>query len=260
MSGASDLQQYFTADNVTAVTSAPIANLRYGTLTRYNLSDVAVTSALFGSALWNIHLYVTPAIIFVGLVGNACSFVVFVSTHLRELSASVYLASLAVADTGFLLQLFAMWLGYVRVFVFHLNGWCQTFVYVSYVTSFLSVWLVVGFTVERYVAVCHPLRRHDMCTLRRAKMVVAGLTTFSLLFYSFGAWTSGLVHVGGRTSCVCLPQYIQLVTIMNNFDTVVTLVIPMLAIVALNARIVCATTRFQGTPVPKVEHFILSNI
>ena len=174
MSSADLPPPFYVTDNVT---SGPVAA---------NLSDATVTTALFGRLLWNLHLYVTPVIIFVGLVGNVCSFVVFVFTHLRELSASVYLASLAVADTGFLLQLFAMWLGYVRVFVFHMNGWCQTFVYVSYVTSFLSVWLVVGFTVERYVAVCHPLRRHDMCTLRRAKMVVGALVTFSLLFYRCG--------------------------------------------------------------------------
>ena len=54
--------------------------------------------------LWNAQLYFTPIIIFVGLIGNITSFFVFVTTSLRHLSSSVYLAALALADSGFLFQ------------------------------------------------------------------------------------------------------------------------------------------------------------
>ena len=86
-------------------------------------------------------------------MGNLISFLVFVCTPVRQLSSSVYLAGLALSDSSFLLQLFVTWLGYVRVFLVHRNVWCQMVVYFAYVSSFLSVWLVVGFTVERYIAV-----------------------------------------------------------------------------------------------------------
>ena len=54
--------------------------------------------------LWNVQLYLTPIIIFVGLIGNIISFFVFLTTSLRHLSSSVYLAALALADSGFLFQ------------------------------------------------------------------------------------------------------------------------------------------------------------
>ena len=54
--------------------------------------------------LWNVQLYLTPIIIFVGLIGNITSFFVFVTTSLRHLSSSVYLAALALTDSGFLFQ------------------------------------------------------------------------------------------------------------------------------------------------------------
>ncbi len=54
--------------------------------------------------LWDAHLYLTPVIIVVGLLGNVTSFLVFVTTTLRHLSSSVYLAALALADTAFLFQ------------------------------------------------------------------------------------------------------------------------------------------------------------
>lgn len=56
--------------------------------------------------LWNAQLYLTPVIIIVGLFGNIMSFLVFVMTSLLHLSSSVYLAALALADSGFLFQVF----------------------------------------------------------------------------------------------------------------------------------------------------------
>ena len=98
----------------------------------------------------NLHSFIFSGS---GFEGNLISFLVFICTPIRQLSSSVYLAGLALSDSGFLLQLFVTWLGYVRVFLVHQNIWCQTVVYVTYVCSFLSVWLVVAFTFERYIAV-----------------------------------------------------------------------------------------------------------
>ena len=63
-----------------------------------------------------------PIIVMVGVVGNTISFVVFVTTHLRFKSASVYLAFMNIADTGFLLSLVPVWLGWVDVQIFNRNG------------------------------------------------------------------------------------------------------------------------------------------
>ena len=38
-------------------------------------------------------------------------------------------------------------------------GVCQVLFYLSYVSRFLSAWFIVTFTVERYIGVCHPLKR-----------------------------------------------------------------------------------------------------
>lgn len=193
----------------------------------------------FAMFCWGLHKFLTPVIIVVGLVGNVTSFLVFVRTHVRRLSSSVYLAALAIADTGFLVQLFITWLNYIRIFLFHKEGWCQAVVYLSYVCSFLSVWYVVGFTVERYIAVCYPLKRQDMCTSLRAKKVVLWLAVFACIAYSFGAWTSGIVssNPGQPPQCQPLPKYRNLVDILNNVDTVITLIIPSISIFVLNVRL-----------------------
>ena len=45
-----------------------------------------------------------------------------------------------------------------------------------------SVYLTVTVTVERYVAVCHPLRARSLCTYGRAKLYVIGVAIFSVLY------------------------------------------------------------------------------
>jgi len=42
-------------------------------------------------------------------------------------------------------------------------------------TQYLSPTLVLGFTVERYIAVCHPFRKERLCQPGRARRVVLGL-------------------------------------------------------------------------------------
>ncbi len=87
-----------------------------------------------------LDYYLVPAVIGAGLVGNTVSFLVFVFTNLRTLSSSVYLAALAISDSGFLICVFFSWLINVNVNIYQEPGWCQTFVYLTYVFSFLSVW------------------------------------------------------------------------------------------------------------------------
>ena len=186
----------------------------------------------------NLNIYVIPIIIFIGVIGNSLSFTVFVCTRLCQQSSSVYLASLAIVDTGFLLSLLLIWLSWVDVNLININGVCQSVVYVTYVCSFLSVWNVVCFTVERYIVVCYPFKKNIVCTAKKAKLVVTVFAVFALIGYSFALWTSGIRTVNGRTSlCFPMTKYIKLVNLFNSIDTVITLIIPSILILVFNIRI-----------------------
>ena len=69
-----------------------------------------------------MNVYFLPTLILVGLVGNSLSVCVFILSHLRRLSSSVYLAALAVADAGFLFCALAEWCGYIGFQFHHKNG------------------------------------------------------------------------------------------------------------------------------------------
>lgn len=94
-------------------------------------------------------------------------------------STNVYLTALAVADIIFLL--FVMYLSiktypmsHGRSFEFFqrtmgLAHWiCDA-------AAYTSIYLTVSFTVERYIAVCHPIRGQVLCTEERAKKVIGGM-------------------------------------------------------------------------------------
>jgi len=130
--------------------------------------------------------YYTPLLCTFGAIGNSLSILVFcVHNSHRNLSSSYYLSALALSDNGYLLNLFAMWLNGlgIRVITWELS--CPLVMYLGQVTCFLSVWLTVAFTVERFYAVCHPLKRATICTVSRAKKVIGTITVVALVSFSY---------------------------------------------------------------------------
>ncbi|CAE1244110.1 unnamed protein product [Acanthosepion pharaonis] len=108
---------------------------------------------------------------------------VFSAKSLRRLSSSVYVQAVLVSDTVFLLTLFALWLESFGYDAIHMNGICQSNIYLSYVGSFLSVWYVVCITIENYITICHPLKINKLCTFMRARVVTVSLAVASLFLF-----------------------------------------------------------------------------
>lgn len=119
--------------------------------------------------------YYTPALVLIGSTGNILSVFVFFKTKLRKLSSSYYLAALGISDTCFLIGAFVSWLNYYNINIYNQDFYCQFFTYISGLCSFLSVWFVVAFTIERFIAVLYPLKRQTICTVKRACMVLCVL-------------------------------------------------------------------------------------
>ena len=57
----------------------------------------------------------------------------------------------------------------------------QTFMFFFYTPQYLTVVLVATFTMERYVAVCHPFLKEKWCTVRRAAILVLILVVVCML-------------------------------------------------------------------------------
>ncbi|CAG5134561.1 unnamed protein product [Candidula unifasciata] len=136
------------------------------------------------------YTYVTPFVLTIGIVGNILSIVVFMSKNMRKLSASTYLAALSVSDIcALFFYVFIDWLrrglpyfpGKYEATFLEEQGLCQLQTYLSYVSRFVSAWIIVTFTVERYIGVCHPLKRKDICGSRSSQKVIASVIVIALV-------------------------------------------------------------------------------
>lgn len=206
--------------------------------------------------IYKIQLYYTPILCIFGSVGNALSVFVFFSTKLRKLSSSYYLSALAISDTGVLIPIFMAWLELIDIHLFNISIICQTSVYLTHMCSFLSVWFVVSFTVERFIAVRYPLRRPSVCTVARARCVLASLTMISVILHSPYLLMPDVIQGRERdpssneTKLVCdLPdKWKSWASKLNHLDLFLTLVIPFSMIVILNtliSRTVCRLARVR---------------
>jgi len=122
-----------------------------------------------------IHILL-PIICTVGIVGILLT-VIVLSRKNMSTSTNCYLTSLAIADLCFLIILsskcFETKLSREHSYMYAV---IMTYTHV-FLTIFImaSVWLTVMLAVERYIAICHPLRAMSICTVVRAKMIIVGI-------------------------------------------------------------------------------------
>ena len=123
----------------------------------------------------HLQVIVPPILIVIGTIGNILSFIILLRKPMIRVSTYVFLAVLALVDTVFLyLGLFRIWLRDLTGIhpLDHNDIACKVLTFFGFVSSDFAVWLIVAVTVERYIAVCHPLKASRMCNTRRALSVI----------------------------------------------------------------------------------------
>ncbi|XP_045481183.1 neuropeptides capa receptor-like [Harmonia axyridis] len=207
----------------------------------------------YGYYIHLLHTYYLPSISIIGIVGNCLSFSVFMSSHMKMKSSSYYLAVLALADLGFLIVVIVVQCSFNGIFeIYNVEGWCQFFVYMSSVCATLSVWLIVAFTVERFIAVQYPFQKPNICTVRRARITVSILILLAIISQLYTFWIAGIIENDfNEFECEMLPQYQEVMKIVNFIDTIVTLILPLVMIVAMNTMIARSLIMFRKRMVAK---------
>ncbi|XP_031589696.1 thyrotropin-releasing hormone receptor b [Oreochromis aureus] len=152
-------------------TSAPLENNTLPTWVDHSIQYKVISSCL---------LFMICAL---GIVGNVMVILVVLTTKHMRTPTNCYLVSLAVADLMVLTtaglpaipeSIFVSW-------VFGRYG-CLCITYFQYLGINASSCSITAFTIERYIAICHPIKAQFLCTLSRAKKIILFVWAFTSIY------------------------------------------------------------------------------
>ncbi|KAL2084624.1 hypothetical protein ACEWY4_020142 [Coilia grayii] len=143
-----------------------------------------------------VSIFLVALICGVGIVGNVMVILVVLTTKHMRTPTNCYLVSLAVADLMVLTaaglpnitdSLYGEWVyGYAG---------CLCITYLQYLGINASSCSITAFTIERYIAICHPIKAQFLCTLSRAKKIIVAVWTFTSLYCVMWFYLSDLTEL-----------------------------------------------------------------
>ncbi|XP_071168361.1 C-C chemokine receptor type 1-like isoform X1 [Mytilus edulis] len=124
--------------------------------------------------------YVTLLTYSIGFPGNIFALCIWLQKRMSN-SSGYYLAALALSDLLFLtLQVFHELNDTWEISTLDVKFLCEFYPIIFMTSQYLSPLLVLAFTVERYISICHPFKRERFCTTTRAMIVIVCLAIFCL--------------------------------------------------------------------------------
>ena len=185
------LRQRFVLNNMTSTnytweTSSNVCC--YGNFSDYDAlqHESAGYLSWFQYIAWGITGNIISAF---GLIGNLFSVIVLANRRMKS-STSCYLIALAVFDSIVLISLVLFLAlpsisfqtgqiaGYTRLYPY-----MQPYAYPTALTAqTCSIYTTVAFTVERFIAVCWPLRAAKMCTISRSRKAILIIVACSFIY------------------------------------------------------------------------------
>lgn len=131
-----------------------------------------------------------------GIFGNIISMIILSRPQMKS-SINYLLIGLARCDTVLIITSMLLFglpsiysgTGYLFVYYYRIYPLIAPIIYpIGMISQTISVYLTLTVTLERFVAVCHPLRARSLCTCGRARFYVVLIIVFSILYNITRFW------------------------------------------------------------------------
>ena len=189
---------------------------------------------------------VIPVIVLMGTVGNTLSFCVLVRRRMRSTPMYFYLTLLAVADTFVLyVSAFKVWIRAVTQFeVLHMsNVGCKMLMFILLCSFYMSAWLVVLVTLDRFLVVWFPFRGYLLMRIRQARLTAAVLAVVVAVYNVHVFWTMGLHHLGSSPMCYADEDNFFMTHVFEYLKLISYCVVPFVVVISLNVGILVRINR-----------------
>ena len=134
--------------------------------------------------------------------------------------------------TGLPPELYCIWEAYPWRFG---QPFCIFKAFLTEMTSYCSVLTITAFTVERYIAICHPIKSQTLSNLSRAVKIIIGIWILAALFsIPYPIYTRTYYYVTMNNSpvddsliCSIGPLWRELMSHVFQMSTFVFFILPM---------------------------------
>ncbi|XP_063822429.1 pyrokinin-1 receptor-like isoform X1 [Ostrinia nubilalis] len=186
-----------------------MSSLNEATNLTLNRSDIVDPIAIFGPQRDSLYIVIPITIIYsiifiTGLFGNVFTCIVIVRNKSMHTATNYYLFSLAISDllllvSGMPQEMYSIWSKWPYVFG---PAFCVMRGLAAETSTNASVLTITLFTIERYLAICHPFVSHQMSKLSRATKHVLMLWVAALGLALPQALQFGIKNYRGVTMCL----------------------------------------------------------
>ena len=188
--GSGSLLLDVISGNTTATTSTN-ESLVGGVVTEAGAGAADEHSPSLAQTLW---IFVAPFIFIMGIVGNILVLLVMRRRRLRSTSTSIYLRLMAIADICVLITgMIPEWLEACEIVTFKEISaiTCKLEKFCFYTCGDTAIWILVVFSVDRFLALVFPLSVNEVCLPSRTKYnaLMVLLLSIAKNFHVF--WTRG---------------------------------------------------------------------
>ncbi|XP_029994672.1 probable G-protein coupled receptor 139 [Sphaeramia orbicularis] len=196
-----------------------------------------------------------PALATVGIPSNTITFLIIWRRNcMLSRSSTFYLMAISVADNLVLIFIVILELSvkyHQQDPFWSYDPWCGLRDVFNYGAFNASTWLVVMFTVERFISIHTWKLKTKICTPRCAAQTIAGVFLISHVFAIPHYWSNASVSENNQTRCVYKPEAsFQFIYILVGFQTLLAYILPFLIILTLNGltlRLISLTNRVHIT-------------
>lgn len=177
-------------------------------------------------------------IFFTGVVGNIITCIVIARNKHMQTATNYYLFSLAVSDLVLLLsglpqEIYSIWSRYPYVFG---EVFCVLRGLFAETSANATVLTITAFTMERYVAICHPFLSQTMSKLSRAVKIILIIWIVAIVLAVPQAFQFGIV-MGNTPDIVMCTFKTPIFAYSFEISTLLFFILPMTLITVLYALI-----------------------
>lgn len=229
----------------------------HGNDSNVSVDDVAFNlEAIIGPKRHSLSLVVPITIIYcaifvIGIFGNVCTCIVIARNRFMHTATNYYLFNLAVSDLLLLIlglpqELYSTWSFYPWVFG---KAFCVIRIMTAEASTYASILTITAFTVERYVAIVHPMKAQAVSSLPRAIKMIVVIWIFAAISSIPTGLLFDVVYItdhNNRTvaeSAMCRPRHGSSVNHTFEVSTFLFFVAPMTVITVLYLLIGLAVRR-----------------